>query len=199
MQGYICRYTNKSNQYIQDMIRNYAEKYNDLIDFDKYYNYIWGEKLSYNGRDKCKLHDEQNGESFSYKRESKFWSCFGACHVNAGGIMEYHLRFLRKEKSFVTEIDALRDLYRIYPYLPKPEFHNKHSDISIYNNMYNSSLKTVKTKLNILKECNLNSKITPTVTQYNISNIESFDKLVFTCFTRKYLDMMDKVENINKI
>lgn len=161
--GYTSKYISNDKD-LQTRVRDCCEKYNELIDFEQHYHMLWKEPLAGHGKCKCKLHGEVQGESFSYKKSVKFWSCWGSCKTNAAGIVEYHLMYMRKHTSAVKTprstgslsmesmtagfievniIDAIRDLERLYPSLPKMErMHAKKGA-----NETNSGLETLRKNL----------------------------------------------------
>ena len=67
----------------------------------------------------CPFHGEKHGKSFSYWAEKNKFSCFGACHVHGGDIVDLHM-LNRRIKS---RREAEDDLYRIYKLeRPKEDF-----------------------------------------------------------------------------
>lgn len=195
--GYSCKYSSPENITLQTTIRQFANTYNMLIDFRSYYFLIWGEELSYSGKCKCKLHDEQQGESFSFKRDARFWSCWGACKVTGGGVMEYHQRYLRKTTNkFATEVDALRDLKRLYPNLPEfrmigsKQFERNNLMISAKNNLKKQIENFEQTRQD-LSLLGLGSNISEIdLLPKDLDNPEDLDKLIFSIFTRDSLSRL---------
>lgn len=39
----------------------------------------------------CPFHNEQHGQSFSYRADKNYFSCFGACHVLGGDVVRLHM------------------------------------------------------------------------------------------------------------
>lgn len=64
----------------------------------------------------CPFHGETHGKSFSFWVEKNLFSCFGACHVHGGNIVDLHM-LNRRIKS---RSEAENDLYRLYK-LEKPK------------------------------------------------------------------------------
>ena len=188
---YKCKYKNSSPE-LEAQVRKYCEYYNSEIDFDEYYEMMNGCKLGHGGKDKCKLHDEVNGESFSYSRTSKIWSCWGSCKTTAAGVVEYHMMFLRKTRPLVSIIDALKDLKRIYPQLPGFSY----SPNKIKYNQKATTTQRLKDKMSKVQELS-QSKVSNTNTENNkiayrkseTTNLtEDFNKLCFFGFTHNFID-----------
>ena len=64
----------------------------------------------------CPFHGETHGKSFSFWVEKNLFSCFGACNVHGGNIVDLHM-LNRRIKS---RSEAESDLYRLYK-LEKPK------------------------------------------------------------------------------
>lgn len=197
---YKCRYKN-SDENLELKVRQFCEYYNSEIDFEDYYYKIYGTKLPYNGKDKCKLHDEVNGESFSYSKSSKIWSCWGSCKTTAAGIVEYHQKYLHKTRPFATIIDALNSLRKMYPQLPR--FTYKPS---------NRAKKPSQSRLQLRVKKYFDDKklteFTPTAVdnKTDIDNsirsgfqpneaLSDFNRLCLFAFTHNYIDRRDKFDN----
>lgn len=185
---YKCRYKN-SDDNIESKVRQFCEYYNSEIDFEDYYYKIYGVKLPYNGKDKCKLHDEVNGESFSYSKTSKIWSCWGSCKTTAAGVVEYHQKYLQKTRPFVTIIDALNSLRKIYPQLPKFTYRPE------------KKIKTTQSRLQTKVKKYFDDRRPTEVTAVGNTEIkidrrlEDFDRLCLFAFTHNYIDRGDKIDN----
>lgn len=186
--GYTCKY-NSSDKDLQSRVRECCERFNDLIDFEQHYHMLWKEPLSGHGKCKCKLHGEVQGESFSYKKSTKFWSCWGSCKTNAAGIVEYHLMYMQKHTSAVKApkktgittdfmasgfigvniIDAIRDLERLYPSLPKMErSHSKEGAKETISGLetLRKNLRMEQNRNNIINDAGVVHKIESSVAKF---------------------------------
>lgn len=47
--------------------------------------------LRANPKQPCPFHHEQHGQSFSYRADKNYFSCFGACHVLGGDVVRLHM------------------------------------------------------------------------------------------------------------
>lgn len=99
--------------------------YNDKIDFKTYYELMFPKEKYLHQKTKCKLHNEVNGESFSYSPILKIWTCFGQCKMS-GKTVEYHKKYTGKPITVV-----LNELSEMFPYLDLPKIE--------YKNYFNNS------------------------------------------------------------
>ena len=185
---YKCKYINDDLS-LQQRVREYCEYYNSEIDFEDYYFKINGIKLGYDGKDKCKLHDEINGESFSYSRSAKIWSCWGSCKATALGIVEYHQMYLKKSAPLVTIIDALKSLYNIYPYLPKFYYSFNKNMNKTLKDEHLAVLKVIKERAKSFQNLKYNNSESAKKDLSIADNyMNDLSNLCFYCFTYIYLN-----------
>ena len=66
--------------------------------------------LRANPKQPCPFHHEQHGQSFSYRADKNYFSCFGACHVLGGDVVRLHMLNYRLHDYEEAE----RSLARLY-------------------------------------------------------------------------------------
>lgn len=83
----------------------------------------------------CPFHNEQRGESFSYRSDKEYFSCFGACHVYGGDVVQMHM-LNYKIKDYDKAEESLARLYGIaleknkVDFTP-PELHVNEKDVEL--------------------------------------------------------------------
>lgn len=58
----------------------------------------------------CPFHDEKHGQSFSYASDRGYFSCFGACHVLGGDVVQLHM-LNYKIRDYTKAEESLARLY----------------------------------------------------------------------------------------
>ena len=93
----------------------------------------------------CPFHNEQHGQSFSYKAEKGYFSCFGACHVYGGDVVQLHM-LNYKIKDYDKAEESLARLYHIN--LKSKELHFEKKEVKVDE-------KNVALRVAYAQACNL--------------------------------------------
>ena len=96
---------------VEEQVEFYKNLYDEVIVFEDYYNKMFPD---WDGvfNTKCRLHDEQEGQSFAYERSMNMWSCFGACH-KSGRTVYFHYLYRRKTDPNISLIQCLREIHNM--------------------------------------------------------------------------------------
>lgn len=104
--------------------------------------------LRANPKQPCPFHHEEHGQSLSFKEGENYFSCFGACHVIAGNVVQMHM-LNYKIRDFDKAEQSLARLYNIKLEaeelkFEKPETHVNEQDVR-FRVAYAQACKLAKT------------------------------------------------------
>lgn len=83
----------------------------------------------------CPFHNEVHGKSFSYSPERGYFSCFGACHVLGGDVVQMHMlnykirNYDDAEKSLARLYGIKLDKTKMRPTFQKPNLDISDADV----------------------------------------------------------------------
>lgn len=89
--------------------------YNSKISFLDYYQLMFPREPKLTGNVKCKLHNEEHGNSFSYHHSLGIWKCFSGKCGKSGKVVEFH-----KYYTHLPITKVLDELRAMFPLLDLP-------------------------------------------------------------------------------